>query len=92
MKNLTNMETAWRKIKALLLLSAFAAMGAIYFAIQYLQFGAIIVLINDWNGVVFWSEGWLVPFEVIFGGALISILLLYKANKIGKKYFSVKMD
>lgn len=60
---------------------------AIFLALQYMTFGAIILFTNSWNGTVVWSTGWLLPFEGMFGFALISIALFYKATRIYKQHF-----
>lgn len=60
---------------------------AIYLALQYMTFGAVILFTNSWDGTVIWSTGWLLPFAEIFGFTLVSIALFYKATRMHKQYF-----
>lgn len=69
------------------LLAILCIATAIYFALQYMKFGAIILFMNSWNGSVIWSTGWFSPFVGIFGFVFASILLTWHSTQIYKKYF-----
>lgn len=87
MKVWMKQEDAKTRFIGYIILAILCIGTAIYLALQYMTFGAVILFTNSWNGTVVWSTGWLLPFEGIFGFALVSITLFYKAIRMRKQYF-----
>lgn len=87
MKVLMKQEDIKTKFVGCIILAILCIGTAIYFALQYVTFGAVILFVNSWNGTVVWSTGWLLPLEGILGFVVVSIALLYKAISIRKKHF-----
>lgn len=87
MKILIKQEDVKTRFVGCVILAILCIGTAIYFALQYMTFGAVILFVNSWDGTVVWSTDWILPFEGILGFILISTVLFYKAIRIRKKHF-----
>ena len=86
MKVWMKQEDAKTRIIGYAILAILCIGTAIYLALQYMTFGAVILFINSWNGMVVWSIDWILPLEGIIGFALVPIALFYKAIRMRKQY------